>query len=374
MYQLFPTDTLRVIAQVAIGCAVWIFFALTMAKASRYPRSVQATVLLLGLSPQIIRYDLAILSESISISLATLLVVATVRVVRSKTTPNIVLWILIFISFGMTRPTHPIIFLTCFVVALFIFVANRGKKMMIATPVLAILLVFSFATVNNNRGISNLNFYTVLANQVFQDDARYVWFVEHGMPDIAGIRDIEGYDYSDDLDPALKDLIELPEGQAPPAIVRAGDIPLATWVRDHGWTTQAKWMLTHPSDVANIINLKVDAALSPVNDDFLPLENRQILARDLFSPWVLWATLGAGSLFLLLIQPATRKQGQAIALMAASTALIFVATVTTAGIEHERHATTVAVLVRVLAITAMILVLPKRFTKVPDAVDVPPAK
>lgn len=91
----------------------------------------------------------------------------------------------------MTRPTHLIIAVACALVSIAVFIQSRGKRMVIATPALILLLVWGYATVNNNRSVSNLNMYTVLMDQVLRDDAQYNWFVQHGMPDIPGIREVQ---------------------------------------------------------------------------------------------------------------------------------------------------------------------------------------
>ena len=61
VFSALQSDSMRILANIAIGSAIWIFMAFTLARQSRYPRAVFAVVLLLGLSPQVIRYDLALL-------------------------------------------------------------------------------------------------------------------------------------------------------------------------------------------------------------------------------------------------------------------------------------------------------------------------
>ena len=369
VFSALQSDSMRILANIAIGSAIWIFMAFTLARQSRYPRAVFAVVLLLGLSPQVIRYDLALLSESLGISFAIFLVVSSIRIAKERTTPNLVMWIVAFVLCVMTRPTHLIIVAICVLVSTAVFVQSRGKRAVFATPALILILVWGYATVNNNRSVSNLNMYTVLMDQILRDDTQYNWFVQHGMPDIAGIRTIEGYDYAGTLPLELVDIIELSPDQAPPAIIRHGGSELATWVKDHGWSTYVRWIASHPSDAVQIVTQRADFTLSPSNDDFLPLSAKTVIPRWIFGSWLIWCTLGCGAIGLLLLQPATRKTGKTLVLMSLTTCAVFAASVTTSGIEHQRHSVTVAAIIRVLALCAIVSVMPKRFTRKPAESD-----
>ena len=369
VFSALQSDSMRILANIAIGSAIWIFMAFTLARQSRYPRAVFAVVLLLGLSPQVIRYDLALLSESLGISFAIFLVVSSIRIAKERTTPNLVMWIVAFVLCVMTRPTHLIIVAICVLVSTAVFVQSRGKRAVFATPALILILVWGYATVNNNRSVSNLNMYTVLMDQILRDDTQYNWFVQHGMPDIAGIRTIEGYDYAGTLPLELVDIIELSTDQAPPAIIRHGGSELATWVKDHGWSTYVRWVASHPSDAVQIVTQRADFTLSPSNDDFLPLSAKTVIPRWIFGSWLIWCTLGCGAIGLLLLQPATRKTGKTLVLMSLATFAVFAASVTTSGIEHQRHSVTGAAIIRVLALCAIVSVMPKRFTRKPAESD-----
>jgi hypothetical protein len=145
-------------------------------------------------------------------------------------------------------------------------------------------------------------------------------------------------------------------------------------VKDHGWSTYVRWVASHPSDAVQIVTQRADFTLSPPNDDFLPLQVNDILPRWLFGSWIIWGTLGCGAMGLLLLQPATRKTGKTLVFMACTTGVVFAASVTTSGIEHQRHSVTVAAIIRVLALCAIVSVMPKRFTRKPAESDVSPSQ
>lgn len=82
-YAVFPSDQARVAAQVAVSIGAWISLASVLAASirSRIAQHVAfVAVLLLGTTPQVTGWDQAIISESLSLSLAVFSVAAWIRV------------------------------------------------------------------------------------------------------------------------------------------------------------------------------------------------------------------------------------------------------------------------------------------------------
>ena len=231
--------------------------------------------------------------------------------------------------------------------------------------------VIGFWQFRANRPTGELNLYTVVTERVMNDDARFAWFVAHGMPDVPGMRQAQSYDYVEQVPPELLTYLQLPAGQAPPALIRVGGMQFAQWVRHHGWSTYARYVLTHPSDTkARILDL-ASPTLDPVNDDFLPLDSRTIVPRWLFAPWKLClVTAAAGAVFAVLTGR-LRRAGM-LTSMVLSTAIIYCAAMLTSGIEHPRHASMVAVLFRVCALAGA-AELVRRDVNADATSSVPPA-
>lgn len=353
VFDLVPSDTMRVAVHVTVGILAWSWLALVLSRVSRWPLGMLCAVLVVGLSPQVIRYDLAILSESLGISFTVMAVAATVSLARSPSNGKRVMWCAVVTLCAMTRPVQLVILFACAAWCAVRFLRASRITLAIPTVVLGLLSVWGLALLQGNHPTSMLNFYTVLAERVIPDDTRYAWFTAHGMPDVPGVRQSEGYDFAGALDPALASIVSLPVGQAPPALIRAGGIPLAEWVRDDGWRTYARYALTHPSDSWSRVSALATPTLSPRNDDFLPVESRPIIPRSIFGDWRIWTLVGLAAMAISLLRSTRSSLSTATLAMYSLTFVVHVAVLFTSGIEHQRHSVTVAVMLRVLPLVAL---------------------
>ena len=78
-------------------------------RSSRFPTVVMVATFVVGLTPQVIRYDLTILSESIAITLGVAMVASTMNVAATGTTRTATQWVLVMAVFSMVRPQHMIV-------------------------------------------------------------------------------------------------------------------------------------------------------------------------------------------------------------------------------------------------------------------------
>lgn len=357
LYSIVTTDTGRVLLHVVIGSSAWAWCALVLSGRSNYPRVILATVLLLGLSPQIVRYDLAILSESLGLSFMVLAVTATINLLRRRSPLSLGMWLVAISLCANTRPVQLFVLIVALAIPLLKFVASRGRKISTSTAVLLFVLLAGFLQLRGNANTSTLNFYTVLQERIMLDDARFDWFSNHGMPVVTGMRNASGYDFSGDLPPDVSNIITLPAGQQPPTLMRVGGAELAAWVVDKGWTTYARYLVTHPHDSFSRLTSLTNEALSPPNDDFLPLDNGPMIPRVLFGSWELWSVLGLGSLVLVFLK--NRQECAVLLGLSVAGCGVFGLSMLTSGIEHPRHAVTSAAALRLIALVAIVFALPK---------------
>lgn len=366
---LAGSDGARVAVQFVLGTAAWVHLAVTLSRVSRFPRAISLVTLAVGLSPQVTRWDLAILSESLGITFSVLAVTLTVRLVHDRGSQ--LAWMAAVSLVGLTRPTHVIIVITCAAVCIVVAARSRARPMLLPAMLLSSVSLWGLVLVNGNAATSRLNVYTVLANDAARSDDTWNWFVEAGMPDVPGARDAAGYDFTGALPDDLAALVELPVGQQPPAIVRAGGIELATWVRDHGVSTLTRWALTHPADVVTTAADRADAVLSPPNDDFLPLGTRTLWPRTVFGPWQMWVGAWAAAALLTLLRLRAGRSVRAIVAMGTAVGAVYLVTMTYSGIEHQRHGATVAVAMRTVALASLALALPRRADQGDDVSEDP---
>lgn len=358
VYFFVHSDPTRVLVQVIVGSVVWGWCAIVLARNSRYPRGVIIAVLAMGLTPQVIRYDLAILSESLTISFVVLLITASINLSSQRNFRTVTLWLLSLLVCGMARPTHLIIIWVCTAFVLIQILRKRSVRNFGLCLVLLFMSLWGYRLFKSDDGYSRLNFYTVMAEQIMPNDARYQWFVQNGMPDIPIIRTAMSYDYVEDVDPALLALVELPVGQMPPSIIRVGGMQFANWVISDGWHTYGKYVLSHKSDSFSKVRSLSDPTLSPINDDFLPISSRDNFTRPYFGSWKIWTIAGLAAATSLLVRASRRRYVSPVLAMTGFTFVIYCINMLASGIEHPRHASATAVSIRVLALVTISLALP----------------
>ena len=360
VFALAGSDTARVIIHVTAGTVAWGALAWVLSRTVRWQRSAFVAVLLVGLSPQIIRYDVAILSESLSITFVVMAIASTLHRLHSRTATATV-WCAVSLTLCvLSRPTHLLIAVVCATPVVWKFLRSKGNALSVGGVGFLALLFLGVFTVQQSQHMSVLNLYTVVTSRVLSDDQRFEWFINNGMPDIAGMRQATGYDYATDLPKDVANIVQLPSGQQPPSLMRVGGVELATWMQDHGWTTVAKYLATHPKDTVQHAQQLADATLTPPNGDFLPLQNGPMLPWSTFLTWQLWSLVFVASWGVLALKQTTRRLSVALLAMFLTTWLVYLATVHTSGIEHVRHSSVVAVALRVLGLAALLSILPRR--------------
>lgn len=358
VYAVVRNDALRVAFQVLAGAAAWTWLARETSAASRFPTAARIAVLVVGLCPQVVRYDLAVLSESLTITLAVGVVAASLAAVRSSGAGTSVAATVLFITFCMARQQHlPLLFLAA--AAVLLVASARRRVPTVRGIVLVAAAVVGAQQLSSSSSLSTLNMYTVLSDRVINNDDRFAWFVAQGMPDIPGMREAGGYDFVEQVPAELAARVQLPEGQAPPSLIRVGGAPLLDWVQERGWSTYARFVLTHPADTRARLSGLAGPVLQPPNDDFLPLDTRTITPRWLFPPWKVSVVVSLFSVAAAFLS-GRRRYARCVILLLGSTAALYAVAVLGSGIEHPRHGAVSAVLLVVTALVAVTSAAPRR--------------
>lgn len=359
-FAIAGSDGVRIALHVLLGVAAWTYLAWNISRFTRWRQLAFGMVMLIGLSPQIIRYDVAILSESLSITFIVSSIAATLHVMSKRTAISTVLWIASVTLCVSVRPTHiliPIVFLSASGWAL---IRHRKFRLTVTSVTLIAVFIGGIVSIRQSQPMSLLNLYTVVSSRVITDDDRFQWFVENGMPITEEMRSATGYDYAGDLPSDIAQVVQLPAGQQPPALMRAGGVTLAQWLLDNGWAKMARYLATHPSDTLRHAQQLVDSTLAPANGDFLPLNNGPMLPWNLFLPWKLWGVIIVVALTLLIFRQTSRQLVQLSLGIIATMLIIYLATVHTSGIEHVRHVVPIAITLRLVGVLLVCAVLPRR--------------
>lgn len=353
LYSIVTNDTMRVALHIVVGTLAWGYLAYVVAKRSRYPHIVTAIVLFFGLHPQIIRFDLAILSESIGLSLLVLCIATSLQYLSSPSLLRLYVWVASLAVFSMVRASQTVVLFVITAVALIPLIQRRTTRRIALATTLVILSLWAGVQLRNNRAMSELNLYTVLQERVIPDDSRFAWFVDEGMPATDDIRGPALYDELSDLPGELLDYVKLPVAQLPPSLIRLGGFPLAEWVRADGWSTYVRYVATHPGDTLKRLADLSTPTLNPIDRDLLPLDNRTIIPRVLFLPWQWWMIAGAIAALVHL------RFGQRYVFRFFLSAVVIIViwyacVVLTSGIEHPRHAISIAVALRIVSLVTLL--------------------
>lgn len=349
VYEIIESDFKRMLFQVLFATLAWGFAAVVIACfAKRFTVSAAFGVLLLGSTDQVSLWDKNLLSESIGTSLIVMTLAAMLWVLHERNTISVSLLAVVGSVTAMTRPPQiPMFVILILAIGWYAFKDRSWKFGLIAVALLP-LASWGLEMVRNNRATSELNFYMMLDERIMHNEARREWFADHGMPVSDEIAAATGFGDAADITADLYEYMPLPEGQPPNAIMIAGGMDFAKWVRHHGWSTYAKFLVTHPNDAIKIATDQNYYALNPGPTDLLPGDAVMIMPDWLFGGWQ-WFVLPGITLAAVLWY--FERLDRVLVKMMAATALCvpwFFVVIQAAGMEHPRHAFGVAVTVRLL--------------------------
>lgn len=356
-YWIIRNDTLRVATQVGIEILAIGFLATVVVAVCDKRMLAGVPVLVVGCAPQITRFDLTILSESLGLSFLAFALGAVILLFRRRTPATIVCAIVAVTLVAMTRSPQMILLLAATLVALISALRLGTQRSAIVAMSLVALTGWGIVQVTNNKPMSTLVFYTVLEDHVVHNPEAAAWFASHGMPFNSNIASSTGYVYPEDLPPDVREYLRLPTGQMPPSLMKAGGMEFARWVQRDGWKTYAHYAVTHPQDSIRIATERLDFMLNPTDDTLLPLQPRVIVPHIVFGDYQWWLFI-AGIAFAV---AATRRLWAPLLSflvgMLGISALWFGVIAHTSGIEHGRHAITVAVAIRLVCIVSVVYVV-----------------
>ena len=369
VFEIIESDYKRMIFQAVFATIAWGFTAVVVAYyARKFTITAAFTVLLLGSTDQISLWDKNLLSESIGTSLIVMTMGAMLWVIHERSTVSVSVLAIVGTLTAMTRPPQIPMLVVLLVVTVWFAVRDRSWKYGLIALALLPMVMWGVEMVRNNRATSELNFYMMLDERIMHNDARREWFVDHGMPVNDAIKDATGFGEAADITADLYEYMPLPEGQPPNAIMIAGGVDFAKWVRHHGWSTYAKFLATHPNDAIKIATDQNYFTLNPGPKDLLPSDAVMIMPDWIFGGWQ-WFAFPAVTLAGVLAF-FHRLDRVMIKIMVGASLCVpwFFFVVHTAGMEHPRHALGVSVTVRLLGL-AFILYAVERLVELRGATE-----
>jgi hypothetical protein len=240
LYKVLPnSDAVRSAAQLTISIGCWLTLAAVAAWCveRRGLRPVAfCLVLLFSLSVWVTQWDPVILSQSLAVSLAALVLASWLAFVRApgKWTIAAVLATTLLWSFTRDSNAYVSLFAVPFVLVSAMVASARRAVVVLTVGLVAIFGVFAFArsrsTAQANPQSQTLN---VIGMRVLTGEGELEYFRDHGMPYPERLRSLAGH--------MLGNSNYLPVVQGDPRLAEFWD-----WIRSDGHQTLFKYLLTHP--------------------------------------------------------------------------------------------------------------------------------
>jgi hypothetical protein len=236
VFKALPSDSARTFAQLVIGIASWSALALAVAHSLRHPivaRVGAIVILVLGLCIQVTQWDQILLSESLALSLTSLLVACLLWVRLSATPWRMAALVVVLMLWVFNRQLQATIFVPIAVIAIaWILLRRRSRRFVIVAAALALLAAWGgYATANSSTGIIRENAHDLLVLRLFPSPEAEKYFAERGMPQMEALKK-EAATRSDlaTNSPVFQD----PEWPR--------------WIDKHWQRAYAGWLLRHPID------------------------------------------------------------------------------------------------------------------------------
>jgi hypothetical protein len=359
LYNVISADGLRIVAQCAIGIVCWCGLAYVAASVvQRTPLKViiAAGVLVVGASPQVTRWDLALLSESLALSLTAAAIACWILFAMRATTGRMVAVWAITLLWAFTRPAH-LMLLPVLLVLLLVSLSWRSGRRLRGALLCALVpvAIWGAVSVRNDPGMTEFNVDSILDIRMLANADRAHYFAEHGMPLTRSMLRFHGVVRRDSVGPSLVRYARIPTGFKVPVIVAAGGRPFIRWMRDKGPTTYVEWLASHPKytfvEPLQHLDDLVTADLQSITPAF---ESRSVLPSFLTSPiyesfgFYLFAFAAAllSAIVAVLRRLFSRPLTIAWCVIASSVAMLYIVWLGSA-IEGARHAIVASVASRI---------------------------
>jgi hypothetical protein len=223
-----------VLVQSVLAAAAWLFLARAVALLVGRPwlrTAAFAVILLVALSPPMLVWNATIATESLAVSLLVTAIALSLRLASGSGSSAFVGLLVVLAALACTRDTN-VLLLFVIAVCAAVVALTRPSVRRRALVLIAVCLVAGAANLGlaakAHRWYHPLT--ETIALRVLSSPMATDYFVARGMPDDQAVRDLHrAY---------LTNLYDVYEG--------ARFAPFRTWVLDHGRSTYARFLATHP--------------------------------------------------------------------------------------------------------------------------------
>jgi hypothetical protein len=259
---LWPSDRAITVAQALLSAVVWSALGLTVAVVIRRPavrRVLVAALLLLACTAQVAGWDLAIMSESVSVSTGVLALAALIWLGDRPSWARATAFLAAALWFTMTRPNVFVILLAWAVALLIVGLLRRQRMMLgVVAGVLVVFCVYSYVyNVRSDAAWTKAFGYS-------RTTVAYAYPISGNGP--VGkyiIRDLRNSDAPACMVPRSRRVVS-DHGTAAWVLKTLRTCPgMNEWATENWNRWYATWLVHHPGKALQIIRVALPSALSP---------------------------------------------------------------------------------------------------------------
>lgn len=229
-YKLFPTDDLRVAAQVVLAALAWWMLALCASRLvidRRVQIVVRVVLLMLGLVPAVTNWNSIILSESVAVSLTALLIAAWMAFVQHPGWVRLALALAVTLFWTLARQPNVLFGLGITLAGLVALAVGKMRVNLRTVSAIGLLVISAIGLleIHRNESVSKAALGDIVQLRILPNPQWTAWFVAHGMPYSPTVANYSGQEFR---------------------YVDERGSPFVTWIYAHGRRTYFRFILTHP--------------------------------------------------------------------------------------------------------------------------------
>jgi hypothetical protein len=192
IYNLLPTDDLRVVGQALLAVLAWSALAVATARSVDHPalaRIGAALILLLGLTTSVTEWDVILLSESVAISLTVAVVAVLLWIRRDPSMLAFAVMVGVLTLWVFTRHINAVLLIALlpFGLAWLAWRLERRRAIAVGTA-LVVVAAWGGLAVAREDDIWRLNAYGILILRIIPA-GEVEPFLNHGLPQITELRE-----------------------------------------------------------------------------------------------------------------------------------------------------------------------------------------
>jgi hypothetical protein len=238
-YSLVDNHRAIVTIQAIVGAACWATAAVLLASLlERATASVAllCSLLVLGLTTPVTRFDNSLLSESIAISVSVVLTALLIRLSCRSTRATAIALIGVVAVWVFVRQSNAIVVVLVLLALIVVRTALPRQLAWKLAGSFAVLAVVGLLLAASDSTVQEHNVAQILQRRIIGESSDERWFVDRGMPS-NGRQVLRA---------------PVPEG-IPPAARLMGDERFRRWIGDEGMSEYARFLVTHPAYVVTTL-------------------------------------------------------------------------------------------------------------------------